>query len=330
LRFSDSNTIEKHLSAETIKWIEFILYETKKNNVDNISRTKAYFDFFIMYPEITWAFLASMVSRNGGWNMCDLEGEWFPKIIPKEKRALLFQTFECANWQIFQDAYPQMLLYHYSTKKDKAMFQLLPFFNVSSFMEREWNLFWNERNRKRLMTALIINEQNVIQKPVIEHPVYREKVFRTFFFSFQDWLHFSSVLLPTCNGELYGASVNGFKKKDNRIELGKRLANILFSPQLFPLFLEFSLNTEHTGSRFDYEQYLKIKKKRDTPFLRLTFPVVPHHIQSFEDWSKRGKIKRAWFNDYPPKKQVLLTDWYIEKQKQLHSYITLAELLHPK
>ncbi len=329
LKLNHINSSTNSWMSETIKYFHPILSETNKKNLDNISRTKAYLHFYQQYPEITWSFLASMVSRNGGWNMCDLEGKWFPKIIPKKVRNLLFMTYERANWLIFQDAYPQMLLYHYSTKIGRPMFHLLPLFHVSSFMVDEWNHFWDRRNEKRLMTALIINEQNVIQKPVIEHPVYKNKVFRSVFFFFQDWFHFSSVLFPTCDGELYGTSVNGFRKIDNRIDLGKRLGDILFAPNLFPYFLEFALYTEHTGSRYDYEQYFFEKKQIDTPFLRLTFPVITHHIHEFQDWSNQKKVKKKWFNENRVEKQILLTDWYHGKQRQLHELITINEMLKP-
>ncbi len=182
MRLLKNKVSSQFVTNETMEYIRLIISETKMNNVDNISRTKAYLDFYIKHPEINWAFLASMVSRNGGWNMCDLEGKWFPKIIPQKVRNVLFMTYERANWLIFQDAFPQMLLYHYSTKIGRPLFHLLSFFHVSSFMEEEWYLFWNERNEKRLTTSLIINEQNVIQKPVIDHPVYRDKVFRSFYF----------------------------------------------------------------------------------------------------------------------------------------------------
>ena len=100
------------------------------------------FDFIHQNREIHWSFLASMVSRNAGWNMCDLEGKWFPIFYEKEMRERLFLTYERANWLIFQDAFPQLLLYQYSTKVKQAMFHLLKYFHVSSFMEREWNYFW--------------------------------------------------------------------------------------------------------------------------------------------------------------------------------------------
>lgn len=327
LKLNHINISTNSMISETIKYFHPILSETKKKNLDNISRTKAYLDFYQKYPEIPWSFLASMVSRNGGWNMCDLQGKWFPKIIPQKVRSLLFMTYERANWLIFQDAFPQMLLYHYSTKIGRPMFHLLPFFHVSSFMVEEWNLFWNKRNEKRLMTALIINEQNVIQKPVIEHPVYKDKVFRSIFFIFQDWFHFSSVLFPTCDGELFGASVNGFRKVDNRIDLGKRLADILFAPRLFPYFLEFALCTEHTGSRYDYEQYFFEKKQRDTPFLRVTFPVISHHIHEFQDWSIQNKVKKKWFAAPRSGQEIFLSNWYNRKQRQLHELITITEML---
>ena len=194
-------------------------------------------------PDIIWSFLASMVSRNGGWNMCDLEGNIFREILEPKTRKELFLTFERANWLIFHDVYPQLLLYQYSTKIKRPMFHLLPYFKCSKFIQNEWERYWRESNRERLTTALIINEQNVIHKPVIHHPVYKKQVFQSWIFNFQDWLHFSCVLFPTCGGELYGASVNGFKSLSKRINLGKRLAKILTHPRLFPFFS--NLPTKH-------------------------------------------------------------------------------------
>ncbi|GAA3327359.1 hypothetical protein GCM10020331_066980 [Ectobacillus funiculus] len=48
-------------------------------NRDNISRTHAYKEYYLRNCEIRWSFLASMVSRNAGWNMTDLEGKYYPK-----------------------------------------------------------------------------------------------------------------------------------------------------------------------------------------------------------------------------------------------------------
>lgn len=309
--------------------IEHINKMTAKKNLDNISRTDAYFYFYNEHPEIQWAFLASMVSRNAGWNMCDLEGNCFPKVIGKRVRDLLYFTYERANWLIFQDAYPQLLLYHYSTKMNKPMFHLLKKFHISSFMEREWLHFWRDGNKKRLMISLIINEQNVIQEPVIEHPVYKNKVFHTMLFAFQDYFHFSSVIFPTCKGKLYGASVNGFRSVSKRIDLGKRLAEILFDPRFYTAVYEFASNTTHTGSRHDYEKYFKRKRPRTTPFLRCTYPIINHHIHEINDWSAKNRIKKKWRKETVRQKHPIhITEWYLHKQKQLERAAWLGNLLH--
>jgi Protein of unknown function (DUF2515) len=322
---------EKTVLSESEKKLLFkIRSVTSELNMDNISRTNAYFDYYIKHPEIIWSFLASMVSRNGGYNMCDLEGEWFPKILEPSVRQQLFYTYERANWTIFHDAFPQLLLYHYSTKIGKPLFHLLTHLNISSFMEMEWEHFWRNKEKYRLMNALIINEQNVIHHSVIEHHEYQKKVFNSLRFLFQDFFHFSAVLLPTVTGEIYGASVNGFKSVHKRINLGQRIASILFDPELFPQFLEFSLRTEHTGSRHDYEQYM-FKKKRETPFLRLTFPVINHHDQWQPDWFLERKIHKKWMNpDIDHHHPILLTKWFSDKQKQFQTLISIKELLSKK
>lgn len=320
-----------HLTIHEQEIIRQIQTETKKKNIDNISRTGAYFTYFKKNPDIIWSFLASMVSRNGGWNMCDLEGEIFPQLLKPIMRKQLFLTYERANWLIFHDAFPQLLLYQYSTKLKRPMFHLLPYFNVSCFMRREWNRYWRESDKKRLTTALIINEQNVIQTPVIEHPVFKKKVFHTLIFSFQDWLHFSCVLFPTCGGEVYGASVTGFKSLSKRIDLGKRLAKILFHPRLFPYLFEFAEKTPHTGSRYDYEQYFKKKTKRMTPMLRTSFPIIEHHRHAYEDWSKHKFVPPSWL--YFPAHHhhpIHLTDWYFAKSNQLQLMVSVQKVFQLK
>ncbi|MBT2690053.1 DUF2515 domain-containing protein [Bacillus sp. ISL-47] len=311
--------------------IKHINKMTAKNNIDNISRTDAYFDFYREHPEICWAFLASMVSRNAGWNMCDLEGACFPKLIGKQVRDMLYLTYERANWMIFQDAYPQLLIYHYSTKMNRPMFHLLKTFHVSSFMEQEWMHFWSEGNKKRLIISLIINEQNVIQEPVMEHPVYKNKVFHSLLFCFQDYFHFSSVIFPTCKGELYGASVNGFRSVSKRIDLGKRLAEILFDPGYYTAIYEFASTTIHTGSRHDYEKYFKRRVPRNTPFLRCTYPIINHHIHQFNDWSSKKRIQKKWQKETVSQRHPIhITEWYLHKQKQLKAAAWLGNLFNSK
>jgi hypothetical protein len=314
------------LTIQEMEIIRQIRTETDKKNTDNISRTKAYFTFFKKNPDIKWSFLASMVSRNGGWNMCDLEGSIFPQLLESKIRKELFLTYERANWLIFHDAFPQLLLYQYSTKINKPLFHLLPNFHISAFIQREWIRYWKESDKNRLTTALIINEQNVIHAPVILHPIYKKQVFDSLIFSFQDWFHFSCVLFPTCGGEVYGASVNGFRSLSKRINLGKRLASILFHPRLFPYFFEFAEKTTHTGSRYDYEQYFRVRTSRNTPILRTCFPVIEHRQQSYEDWSLQRIVSPAWL--YFPathRHPIHLTDWYFEKTHQLQKMVSIQK-----
>ncbi|MGM0845923.1 MAG: DUF2515 family protein [Bacillota bacterium] len=314
--------------AETSEQLITIIREqTFKYNRDNISRTKAYQKYYLLHPEIKWSFLASMVSRNAGWNMCDLHGAWLPVVIDEETRETLFQTYERANWMIFQDIFPQLLIHHYKTEMKEEMFHLFREFFVSSFMQSEWKRFWETEDRDRLMQSLIINEQNVIEEPVIRHPVYKRKVFRSKLFFLEDHFHFSSVVFPTKGGSLYGASVSDFRKLDSRIALGNRLSQILFKEDTYPYFKEFALSTEPTGSRRDYERYCHDTPFTGTPFLRTVYKEEEHHIhKSVDDWSKKRKVKDRWFQPSEFTEPVKLTNWFFLKQRQLQKLIKLEEL----
>jgi hypothetical protein len=314
----------EQLTIEERKVIQNVSEQTKFFNIDNISRTMAYFDFFIRNPEIKWSFLASMVSRNAGWSMGDLEGEWLPRVLSKKIRHRLFLTYERANWLIFLDAFPQLCLYEQSKNIDKPLFHLNKYFHVSPFMIEEWNRFWLEGNLNRLMYSLIINEQNLIQRPIIEHPIYKRRVFHSWLFLLQDRLHFSTVLFPTLSGELYGLSVHNFRNLDSRIKLGKQLSELLFHPDYYPLFKEFSRSIKHTGSRKDYEIFAYKFLVHHTPPLMEAFPIVEHHRGDFRQWiASQGQVNRWLMKESLPKK-IHLNHWYLKKQKQLHAGI-LAE-----
>lgn len=301
---------------------------TKKWNLDNISRTNAYFQYFQIHPEIEWSFLASMVSRNAGYNMCDLEGIPLKDTLSPQYRNYLFLTYEKANYLIFKDVFPQLLLYHYSTLLNEKMFHYLQHFFVTAFMEKEWEYFWENRDRKRLMTALIINEQNVIQKPVVEDPFFQKNVFQSKLFWLQDALRMNAVLFPTINGELYGLPVHHFRKLDERVLLGKGLAKILFDNQLFPHFYQFAYLTEHTGSRIDYEQYFSNRKRRETPFLRAVYPVIQHPDYVLENWDDKRRVRRKWFSQSGlPNKVNNMTQLHKQKRQQLKRFSYLYRFM---
>lgn len=70
------------------------VYNIKKEieiaNMDNISRTQSYQDYYVRNSEIRWAFLASMVSRNAGWNMTDLKGRYYATVLPQTVKNICF------------------------------------------------------------------------------------------------------------------------------------------------------------------------------------------------------------------------------------------------
>src|SRR5699024_7697380 len=115
--------------------IRQIKESTRQLNLNNVTRTTAYFDYYRKHPEIHWALLGHMVSRNGGWNMTDLKGELLSKLLSEAEQKDYFLFLERGNWLIFQDVYPQLLLYEESLKRETSLFYLLSFFHVSIFME---------------------------------------------------------------------------------------------------------------------------------------------------------------------------------------------------
>lgn len=309
---------EKMSSIDYDRIILQVKKRTMRNNIDNISRTLAYLKFYRSHPEICWALLASIVSRNAGWNMTDLESNWYKQIINKNDRRKFFHTYERANWLIFADAYPQLLIYEQSKKRNQPLFHLLKAFHVSQFMIREWRDFYRKGEKERLTTALIINEQHVIQKPVIEHPFFSANVFQTKLYRFQELLHFSYVLMPTFAGNLYGLSVTDFTDVKRRITLGKQLSQLLFRSEHAASIQKFARQAMVTGSRIDYEKYLSWKIAKKNPLLRSTFPIIKHSRHFFDDWSLHIKDTDPFFEQVELPKDVERTKWYKKKITELY------------
>ncbi|HHY74316.1 MAG TPA: DUF2515 domain-containing protein [Bacillus bacterium] len=236
--------------------VQQIKEKTKMLNINNVIRTQAYLDFYLRHPEIHWAFLGHMVSRNGGWNMTDLKGGMLPRLLMKKEAISFFTFLERGNWLIFQDAYPQFLLYEESLNKGKSLFYLLEHFNVSSFMEIVWNQFWKQQETYILAIALVINEQSYLEERVINNKIYKKEVFNTLEFKLQDFLSMNHILFPFVkDGEikLIGQTLRHFESLHERILLGKRLYAILFNDKNQLKMVEnWAKTTPHSGSRKDY------------------------------------------------------------------------------
>lgn len=244
------------LSKLDIELIEKIKIKTGELNQNNVTRTKAYYDFYRMHPEIHWAFLGHMVSRNGGWNMTDLKGDFINNLLDKQAKEEFFSFLERGNWLIFQDAYPQFLLYEESLKRKRSLFYLLTYFGVSIFMETIWNDFWRHGDEYILTIALVINEQSYLEKRVMTNHHFQQKVLDTFQFKLQELLAFNHILFPFYKGNktrLIGQTINQFDSLHERIMLGKRLYHLLFGDSLILKETEkWAFTHPHTGSRKDY------------------------------------------------------------------------------
>jgi hypothetical protein len=309
------------------KIIQRIKQQTRRLNKDNISRTIAYKTFYDAHPEIKWALLASAVSRNAGWSMTDLKGRLFQKGLSSDQQTWLFAMYERANWLIFSDAFPQLLLYSYSKRYGVPLFSLLNEFDVSAFMMKEWELFWNKMDQKRLMYALIINEQNTIQTPIIQNHWLKKNVFTAIPFLISDFFHFNTVVFPTLDGRLLGLSISNFTKAENRIKLGKMLGKLLFHPVYHTPCYHFLDLVPHTGSRFDMEKVLGIKK-RTSPLLRACYPVAIHSLdEEKSDWFRKSSQVRHSFKDVQLPDDVDVTEWFHQKRKQLAALFAIKNWL---
>lgn len=312
---------EQHLSSGDQQLLQLIRLKTKQLNVNNVTRTRAYLDFYIFRPEIHWAFLGHMVSRNGGWNMTDLKGEFLSRLMNDQSKLDFYSFLERGNWLIFQDVYPQFLLYEESLFQSRNLFYLLPYLNVSAFMEVIWNHFWEESDSYTLAIALIINEQNYLENRIVQNSFYKRKVFQTFEFVLQDLLSFNQILFPFTNSgnptgksPLTGLTLHQFGSLDERIMLGKDLYRLLFQEaDVLEKVYRWATSHPHTGSRKDYWpdvfndvvegvpglaitrrlKSCRLKKgalRLYSPRLEYAWGNVPHHEAEPGDWFGHWRV----------------------------------------
>ncbi|WP_143414508.1 DUF2515 family protein [Halobacillus massiliensis] len=248
----------RELSSEDEKLIKEIRNHTRSKNQNNITRTQAYFDFYKKNPEIHWALLAHLVSRNAGWNMTDIKGEYLPKMLTYKEQVDFFAFIERGNWLIFQDAYPQLLLYEESKKQNRPLFHLLSRLHVSKFMKPFWDSFWKDHSSQELTFALIINEQQYIEERVVQNNQYKQTVLNTTLFKLQDVFDFNHILFPYMTPlqkktKVVGGTVHHFSSVEDRIVFGKGLYDLLFSIQSrLQQIVSWAESNPHTASRKDF------------------------------------------------------------------------------
>lgn len=244
---------------------EDILTETARLNRNNVTRTQAYWELYKAFPELHWALLAHMVSRNGGWSMTDLKGQWLPQLLDQSFTASLFELLEACNSLIFGDAYPQLRLYAESKRRGRNLIFLLPRFGVSRFMQPMWESFWTVQDSVALTVALVINEQNFIQSRVVEDEKYKQQVFSSLTFRSQPLLQLNQIVFPMWHVRshdrdyhdtplhLVGRVLEDFEDLQERIRFGKCLYGMLFGyTDVLERVVAFCEKVSHTGSRANY------------------------------------------------------------------------------
>ncbi|GGD64902.1 DUF2515 family protein [Paenibacillus nasutitermitis] len=319
--------------GETNKAERSLIYriqlETERANRNNVTRTEAYRAIYFRCPELHWALLAHMVSRNGGWSMTDLRGELLSRIIPEKQRQTDYILLERINSLIFSDAFPQLLLYEAGKRSRTNYTHLLHAFGVSSFMVGVWTQFWRRRESALLTTALIVNEQHFIEKRVVEQPFYKEHVLSHIMFQLQSPLQTNAIFMPygapgAGQMKLAGLVLEDFSRLEERIEFGKRLYAILFGiPEVFHGVLAFVRAVPHTGSRADYASHLFAFKRTGgrqpkhyterisgcrllpgakplySPRLEDAWPDEPFLPVEGEDWMEWAEEIGPYFEDLP-------------------------------
>ncbi|MGE6752387.1 DUF2515 family protein [Rossellomorea sp. NPDC071047] len=280
---------------QDLELYERIVMKVRDANLNNITRTACYIDFFKKHPEIQWSFLAHMVSRNAGYHMTDIRNNLLSHVLSKKEQKAIFSFLELCNSAIFQDVYPQLLLYEQWKNTGHSSFHLLKKFNVSIFMNSIWNDFLTTNNKQVLTIGLIMNEQHMIQKRILtdmKKPIGVEE----WLFLLQDRLEFASILFPYGNQSpfsLAGLSVSHFEQVKRRILLGKKLYGILFHHSVFPSAYSFAINHSHSGSRADYWPHIYSKEDKINRLYSPTLCSVWDNMPSFTP------SPADWFTDQP-------------------------------
>lgn len=320
--------------------------QTAVRNRNNLTRTNAYFAYYEKFPEVHWALLAHLVSRNGGWNMTDLRGSLLRPLLSERTARALFAMFERSNWLIFHDAYPQLLLYAHSVRAQKPLFHLLPLFGVSRFAIPVWQHFWHKRDSALLTAALIVNEQQYIEQRVIRHPQYRP-VLQSVMFKLFTACDLNQIVLSLGEDEptatpLVGRTMHNFTNVAHRIKTGRMLYQTLFHPALYPHIYAWASRYAHTGSRADYfpHRYTpsphqrtsapRNKPKIVSPRLTDTWADVTHRPAEAGDWYEGPRSLSVLVKTPQPSPKIktyLISDAYDRSYRRLRVAASLAQVI---
>lgn len=251
-----------------------------------------------------------------------------------KKQRTFFFFLERGNWLIFQDAFPQLLLYEEGVKRKSNFSSLLPHFQVSRFMQTVWDYFDKTKDSHILTTALIINEQNYIESRIIANSHYQEQVLSSIQFKLQDVLSLNQILFPYLMEKqikrvpgLLGQTLQNFGSLNERIRFGKRLYYILFQTHRKSVE-DWAYQNPHTGSRKDYWFHIFSDVKDSIPGMpykrriencrlrnRALRVYSPRLTQVWKDIQHEEAEREDWYQDWKTAYN------FIDKKEILHSII---------
>ena len=194
----DSPTFDADLEACFVKELNARRPGLNKNN---LTRTEFYAKYYGRHQEVPWSMLASLVSRNAGYQMTDLEryllyGTALPLVragmaagLGLPLTVMFIERFlESGNYLIFHDVYPQLLAYEMakevflSTGDDRVvkLFMQLPrLAGVEQLVAVEWVGFFEHAKKEKFWAGrpapftdpivirhsvgLVSNEQNYLE-----------------------------------------------------------------------------------------------------------------------------------------------------------------------
>ncbi|MEK3733604.1 DUF2515 family protein [Paenibacillus sp. FSL M8-0334] len=322
------------LSSRDHLLLQRIRENVQDANKSNITRTRAYLQFYEAFPEVHWALLAHMVSRNAGWNMTDLKSGLMSDLVKDPFKDRLYRFLERCNALIFQDAYPQLLLYQYSREQGRSCFHLLPHFHISSFMTPFWERFWLDRSSSPVLTvALIINEQNYIEGRVVQNPMFRQNVLDHPSMKLFDIARLNQVLFPlgspNCRHDLFresilplrplaGLTMRQFKDVAARIRTGKALYAMLFGyKDIYEGVMHFARCTDHHGSRSEYWPALFTSRKQAAMAGEdASLELLESEWRTYGDRLYSPRLEDVWYdNEYEP---IPRYDWFQSTERLSH------------
>lgn len=181
---------------------QHILYRRRILNRNNLSRTAYYLNFWRRNPDIPWALIAHLVSRNAGYQMTDLERfyQWKVRssvlspptildVLAPAQIIALFAFLETGNFLIFRDVQPQLDAYETAKRYPQhanEIFEMLlrAEFDADLFIVAETLAFWSAASQanwfvnwwstpsalqtvQRHTFALVSNEQNQIEDRLV-------------------------------------------------------------------------------------------------------------------------------------------------------------------